>query len=160
MGGDLRAGLGAGWLRRTLAMRVIRVASATVLSLVTLLLCGAAEQAAARAFHVDESTAVSNAIAQHVGAVVAAEQRLANRKAAQSARASGPHPLLARSRATDGDGDAAPVSALLSPTAQLFGDVAESTRARLRLLALGHAPYGEPSPFDATAPPAPKTRNG
>jgi len=65
-----------------------------------------------------------------------------------------------RSRATDGDGDPTPTSALASTTTTPLGNVAHSTRARLRRLALGHAPYGEPSPFDATAPPAMRPRNG
>jgi hypothetical protein len=65
-----------------------------------------------------------------------------------------------RSRAGEGDGDPAPASLLAPTRAQLFVDVSDLTRAHLRWFALGHAPYGEPSPFDATAPPAPGPRNG
>jgi len=158
MGGNLRAGPKAG-RQRTLVMRAVRVASATVLSLVALLMWRATEPSVPHARHVDLSTALSNAVATRVGVVALAEQRLSNDAAAQSSRVDGRHQLLARSRAT-GDGDAPQTAALVAwPTAP-FGDVAGSARARIRRLALGHAPYDETSPFDATAPPASSLRNG
>jgi len=158
MGGDLRAVPGAE-RQRTLAMRFLRVASAGVLSLVALLLWLAAEPSAPRA-HDGGSSAVSSVVTQHGGSTVAAARTHTSRQAAQSARVAGRRQFLARARATEGDGDATPASALPSSPATPFGDVAQSARARLRWLALGHAPYGEPSPFDATAPPASSLRNG
>jgi hypothetical protein len=160
MGGDLRALLGAGRLQRTLAMRMLRVASASVLSLVALLVWRAAEPSAARAYDVAEASAVPSAVSPGAGSTVAAALPPANRKSAQSARVAVRPQLLARSRATEGDGEATPTCALASSPAGILGDVGASARACLRRLALGHAPYGEPSPFDATAPPTSGPRNG
>jgi len=160
MGGNLRLGSGAGRLQRTLAMRVLRVASASVLWLVALLLCIATEPSASRALHLGEPTAIANALSRDIGSTAAAARPLTNRKAALSHRVAGRHQFLIRARAGEGDGDPTSTTALAHSPAQLIGDVANSARVRLRQLALGHAPYGEPSPFDATAPPAPGPRNG
>jgi hypothetical protein len=141
-------------------MRLLRVASAGVLSLVALLLWLAAEPTAPRAHDLGGSSAVSSVVTQHGGRTVAAARPIVKHEAARSARLAGHQQLLVRARATDGDGDATLTSALASSPAQLLGDIAESARARLRRLALGHAPYGAPSPFDATAPPASSLRNG
>lgn len=146
MSGDLRAGPVAGRLQRTLAMRMLRVASASVLALIAMLLWGGTELSLPRAYQ--------------DGPAVAAAQRLTSRKAAQSALVGGRHQLFVRSRAGEGDGDSASFIALASSRADLFSDVAQSSRTRLRRFALGHAPSGEPSPFDATAPPASSPRNG
>jgi hypothetical protein len=158
MSGDLRAGPGAGRLQHTLAMRMLRVVSASLLSLVALLLWRAVEPLP-RAHDPGESTTVSSAFSLHPRPVVA-EPGLTNRKSAQSGRAAGRNQAFVRSRATDGDGDSTPSSALALSPATLFGDVAQSARVHLRRFALGHAPYGAPSPFDATAPPASSPRNG
>ena len=160
MGGNLRARLEAGRLQRTLAMRMLRVASASVLSLLAVLTWNAAEFSAPRTDPVDASTAVSSAVATHAGVVAAGEEWLSSHKAARSTRVGSRPLLLARSRATDGEGDLPQTVALASRTAAQFRDVAESSRARLRRLSLGHAPYGETSPFDATAPPVSSPRNG
>lgn len=160
MGGNLRVGSGADRLQRTLAMRALRVASASVLSLVALLLCIATEPSTSRALHRGEPTAIANALTRDIGSTVAAARPVTSRKAALSHRVAGRHQLLVRARAGEGDGDPTPTTALAHSPAHLIDDVADSARDRLRQLALGHAPYGEPSPFDATAPPAPGPRNG
>ena len=160
MGGDLWAPLGAERPKRTLARRALRVASASVLACLALLLWRAAEPSAASAYAAGVSSALSSVLSHDVGASVAPARPLTTPKSAKSAHAGGRHQLLARSRATDGDGDPTPTSVLAATSAKLFGDVADSARACLRRLALGHAPYGEPSPFDATAPPASSPRNG
>jgi len=161
MSGDLRAISGAGWLQRTLAMRTLRLASASLLALVAMLLWGGAELSAPRTHTAAaESLAVSGAQTHESGAAVVAARRLADTRAAKAIRADGRHQPLVRSRAGEGDGDPAPTSALATARVALFADLAESARSHLRWLALGHAPYGEPSPFDATAPPAPGPRNG
>ena len=139
---------------------MLRVASASVLALVAMLLWGGAERSSPRPHDVADSTALSRALAHDGVPAVAAGHGLADTKAARSARVGGRHQPLVRSRATEGDGDPAPTSALASSRTELFGDPGDLTRAHLRWLALGHAPYGEPSPFDATAPPAPSPRNG
>jgi hypothetical protein len=140
-------------------MRKLRVASASVLALAAMLIWWAAEPSASRQHDLAGSAAVSSAVTQDLGATVAARP-VTNRKAAHAARVAGRHQPLVRARATEGDGDSTPTSALAPSPVALFGDVAESVRARLRRLALSHAPYGEPSPFDATAPPASSPRNG
>ena len=160
MSGDLRTGRGAGRLRRILGMRLLRVASAGVLSLAAMLLWRGIEPSAPLTSVVTGSAAVASALSHDAGSDVAVEQRLPSRQAAQPARVGGHPQLLARTRASDAGGDVPSTSALASPSAALFTDVAESARTRLRRLAIGHAPYGEPSPFDATAPPAPSPRNG
>ena len=160
MGGDLRAPLGAERPKRTFAMRALRVASASVLACLALLLWRAAEPFAASAYDAGVSSALSSVLPHDVGSRVTTARPHPSPKAAKSARAGGRHQLLARSRATEGDGDPTPTSVLAASPAELFGDVADSARACLRRLALGHAPYGEPSPFDATAPPASSSRNG
>jgi hypothetical protein len=161
MGGNLRAGPKAGRLQRTLAMRAFRAASASVLALFALLVWRAVEPSALRADRVDPSTAVANALATHVGAVAAAaEQRLSSHETAQFTRGGSRLQPLARSRATDGDGALPHAVPLASASVQSFADATAATRARLRRHALGHAPYGETSPFDATAPPASSPRNG
>lgn len=156
MGGDFRALLGAERTQRTFAVRLLRVASASVLAVIALLLWRAAEPSAPGAHDV----AVSSAVTHDVGVTVAPARPLPSPKAAQSARVGGRHQFIGRSRATDADGDPTPTSALASSPVALFGDVEDSARACLRRLALGHAPYGEPSPFDATAPPTSRPRNG
>jgi len=160
MSGDLRTGRGAGRLRRILGMRLLRVASAGVLSLAAMLLWRGLEPSAPLTNVVTASAAVASALSHDAGADVAVEQRLPSRQAAQPARVGGRPQLLARTRATDADGDTPFASVLASPSAELFADLAESARACLRRLAIGHAPYGEPSPFDATAPPTSSPRNG
>jgi hypothetical protein len=160
MGGNLQVLLGAERLQRTLAMRMLRVASASVLAIATLLLWLAAEPTAPRAHDIGASSAVTSAATHDVGSSVASARPITSPKAARSARVHGRHQFVARSRATDGDGDPTPTSALTFSPAALFGDIENSARACLRRLALGHAPYGEPSPFDATAPPTSSPRNG
>ena len=160
MGGYLRAPLGAERLQRTFAMRALRVASAGALACLALLLWRAGDSAAAGAHDAGESSAVASLLAHDAGSIAAATRPLTSPTAAKSARAGSRHPLLVRSRATDGEGDPTPTSVLASSPATLFSDVTESTRGCLRRLALGHAPYGEPSPFDATAPPIARPRNG
>lgn len=159
MDGNLRAGLGAGRLQRTLVMRLLYVASAGALTLVALLLWNAAEPSAQHAPSGGESATVWSGLSQDVGPAVTAARPQANRSAKQ-AGVRVRHLLLSRARLSDGEGDATPTSALVSSPVQLVGNVADSARARLRRLALGHAPYGEPSPFDATAPPLSTPRNG
>ena len=160
MGGDLWAPQGAEGPKRTVAMRALRVASASVLACLALLLWRAAEPSAARAFDAGVSSALSSLLPHDAGSSVAPARPLTSPKAAKSAHVGGRHQFVARSRATDGDGDPTPTSVLAVTSAEFFGDVADSARACLRRLALGHAPYGEPSPFDATAPPASSPRNG
>jgi hypothetical protein len=139
-------------------MRALRVACASVLACLALLVWRAAEPSAARAFDAGISSALSSVLPHDAGSSVAPARPLTSPKAAKSAHVGGRHQLLARSRATDGDGDP-PTSVLAATSAESY-DVADSARACLRRLALGHAPYGEPSPFDATAPPASSLRNG
>jgi hypothetical protein len=139
-------------------MRLLRVATASVLSLAVMLLWRGVEPSAPRNDVVTGSAAVASALTH--GSDVAVGQRLASRQAAQPAGVGGRPQLLARTRATDADGDTPATSALVSPSAELFADIGESARACLRRLAIGHAPHGDPSPFDATAPPASRPRNG
>ena len=141
-------------------MRAFRAASASVLALFAMLVWRVAEPSAPRADHIDLSTAVSNALATHVGVVAAVKQGLSSHETAQFTRGGGRLQPLARSRATEGDGALPHSVALVSASAEPFGDATQATRARLRRHALGHAPYGETSPFDATAPPASSPRNG
>jgi len=141
-------------------MRVLRLATAGVLSLAALLLWRGVTLSTPLADVVTRSAAVASALAHDAASDVAVEQQLPSREAAQPDRVTGRPQLQARTRATDADGDTPSASALASPSADLFADVGESARACLRRLAIGHAPYGEPSPFDATAPPASTPRNG
>ena len=160
MSGDLRTGRVAGRLLRILGMRVARVATVGVLSLAALLLWRGVEPSAPLKDVVTRSAAVASALWHDARSVVAVEQRLPTREAAQPARVGGHPQLLARTRATDSEGDTPSTSALASPLAAPFADIEDSARACLRRLAIGHAPHGEPSPFDATAPPASSPRNG
>jgi hypothetical protein len=160
MDGDFRTVAGAGRLQRTFAMRLLRVASAGVLSLAAMLLWKGLEPSAPRASLAAGARAIATLVTHDAGATAALERRTPDHKEAQPAHVGGLQPLLVRSRATDGDGDPAPLSALASSTTAPLGSVVQSTRAHLRRLALGHAPSGEPSPFDATAPPASRPRNG
>lgn len=160
MGGHLWAPLGAERPKRTFAMRALRVASASVLACLALLVWRVAEPSAAGTFDAGISSTLTSVLSHGAGSSVAPARPLTSPRAAKSAHVGGRHQLLARSRATDGDGDPTPTSVLAVTRTELFGDVADSARACLRRLALGHAPYGEPSPFDATAPPASSPRNG
>ena len=101
MSGDLRTGRGAGRLRRILGMRLLRVASAGVLSLAAMLLWRGLEPSAPLTNVVTASAAVASALSHDAGADVAVEQRLPSRQAAQPARVGGRPQLLARTRATD-----------------------------------------------------------
>jgi len=139
---------------------MLRVASAGMLTLVALLLCAGAELSPPRAHDVTDALAIASVLTHDGGPAVAAGHRLTSTKAAQSAHVGGRHQPLVRSRAGEGDGDPAPTVALAAVRAEPFGNLAKLARSHLRWLALGHAPYGEPSPFDATAPPVSSPRNG
>ena len=160
MSGDLRTGRKAGRLQRILGMRLLRVAAVSVLSLAAMILWRGVEPSAPLVDVVSGSAAVASALTHDTGSGVAVEQRLASRQPAQPVGLDGRPQLLARTRATDADGGAPSTSALASPAAEPFADIGEAAQACLRRLAIGHAPHGEPSPFDATAPPASSPRNG
>jgi hypothetical protein len=160
MSGNLRTERKAGRLQRILGMRLLRVAAASVLSVAAMLLWRGVERSAPLEDVVSGSAAVASAMTHDAGSGVAIEQRLASRQPAQPVGVDARPQLLARTRATDAEGDTPSTSAILSPSAEQFAESGESARVRLRRLAFRHAPYGEPSPFDATAPPAPSPRNG
>ena len=160
MGSDRRTGLGAPRLQRILMMRLLRVASAGGLALFALLAWMAVEPSAQRGPGPGESIAVARDGSPQLGSVGADDQLLTSRTARQSARVAVRHQLLARVRASEGGGETTLTSALAASLAPLFGDVSASARAELRRLAQRHAPYGEASPFDATAPPTSSRRNG
>jgi len=158
MSSDLRAGLGAGRLQRTLAVRLLRVACAGGIALVALLALMAAEPSARRGQSDGAPSAVARA--QSAECTAGIDERLSTSPtASQSARIVVRH-QLARARATEVDGATTLTSPLLASPARLFGDVAKSARTELRRLAQRHAPSGEASPFDATAPPIVSRRNG
>jgi hypothetical protein len=147
-------------MQRILMTRLLRVTSVGVLSFIALLTWMAASPSAQRGHAVGESTAVASGVSTGLTPVVTADRNLTNRTAAQSARVVVRRLLVGRARASDGDGETTLTFPFLSSPAPSFGDVAESARACLRRLAQSHPPYGEPSPFDATAPPAANRRNG
>src|SRR3954452_4982715 len=130
MSGDLRVPPVAGWLQRTLAMRTLRVASASVLSLVVMLLWGGA---CLSAQHTRDAapTAFSSALRRDDGPDASA-QRPTHRNGAQSARVGGRHQPLVRSRAGEGDADPTVGAALASSSVALFDDAAQSARTQLR----------------------------
>ena len=160
MGSDLRTGLGAPRLQRILMMRLLRVASAAGLALLALLAWMAVEPSAQRGHDAGESIAVMRGGSPELGSVGADDQLPTSPTARQSGRVAVRHQLLARVRAGEGGGETTLTSALAASLAPLFGDVSASARAELRRLAQRHAPYGEASPFDATAPPTSSRRNG
>jgi hypothetical protein len=159
MGSDLRA-TSEGRPQRIHAMRLLRIAFAGALTLVALLTWLAVDPSALRRHGVAGSIEASHDGSSELTNARELERGAAARTARQSARVVGRQLLVARSRATDGNGETTLTSPLGSSTAELFGTVAASARVRLHWLAQRHAPYDDPSPFDATAPPVASRRNG
>jgi len=160
MGSDLRTGLGAPRLQRILMMRLLRAATAGGLALFALLACVGVGPSAQRGHDAGESIAVMRDGSPQLGSVGADDQLPTSPTARQSARVAVRPQLLARVRAGEGGSETTLTSALAASLAPLFGDVSASARAELRRLAQRHAPYGDVSPFDATAPPTSGRRNG
>jgi hypothetical protein len=138
----------------------MRVVSAGVLSLAALLAWMAADSFAQRGHGVVEATAVARSEPARLTSASDAVRRLTSRTATRSGRVILRQLLLARARGVDSDGDPTFAPSLAGSRVELLGDVANSARAQLRRLAQRHLPYGEPSPFDATAPPTSSRRNG
>ena len=158
MSDELRWGMEAGRLQRIAAMRLIRVVSAGLLSLFALVTCMAAAPSAQYGRTIVDSIAAARGKLPAFGAASDVERLLTSRTAGHSARLRVRHLVLARVRTADGD---APVVPLLATSrVELLGDIADSARTHLQRYAQRHLPYGDPSSFDATAPPTPGRRNG
>ncbi|SRR5258705_1399020 len=160
MSDERRAGLGAGRLQCVSTMQLTRVVSAGVLSLVALLMWMAAEPSAQRERRVVDSSTAARGTLPELRASRDVGNVPTSPTAMQSARLLVRHLLLARARGADGDGDTTLTPSLAPSRVEPFGDATHSARAHLQRYAQRHLPYGDPSSFDATAPPTRVQRNG